>query len=83
MVDMDDPAGVVASVEELDDLLRRSGDVPRGLRRRMVSDVRAMRGWLLSDGVAAERVRFRVIRCDCCGCLEVTGFGAAAPRVCH
>lgn len=73
----------VFSMEELDGELKRGG-VSRGLRRRVVSDARAMRALLLVDGVAADRVRFRAVVCDCCGVLEVTAFGAdGAPRRMH
>lgn len=77
--------GEAASVEELDGMLRRCVEVPRAMRRRMVSDARLMSRRLVDvDGCAPGSVRFKVIRCDCCGCLEMTGSGDfARRRVCH
>lgn len=77
--------GEAASVEELDGMLRQCEGVPRGLRRQMVHDARVLRERLVNvDGCAPGSVRFKVIRCDDCGCLEMTCVGdRGGRRVCH
>lgn len=72
MIDLSDGPGVVSSVEALDDLLRRA-EVPRPLRRHMVADARRLaRMVFAAERVAPSLLRFKVIRCDCCGKLELT-----------
>lgn len=73
-------AGECSSVEELEALLR-GGDVPRGVRRRVVSDARLMQRLVVAEhGCAPSSVRFKVLRCVDCGCLEMSCFGGGAMR---
>lgn len=79
--DPDDKGGAVfETVEALADFLGECAEVSRGERRALVSGARRLRGFLACDGVPAERVRFRVLRCSCCGQVELSGFDAGLPR---
>lgn len=73
----------LASVDELDELLRGDPRVSRGLRRRVLSDARGFVRRLVDvDGVPAGSVRFRLICCVDCGVLELRAKGDVR-RVCH
>lgn len=71
---------VFETVEDLEGFLGECGDVSRGQRRALVSGARRLRGFLACEGVPAERVRFRVLRCSCCGQVELSGFDCGPPR---
>lgn len=77
--------GECVSLDELEALLKRRGDVSRRLRRWMVSDARRVASSFVADGGAdAASVRCHVFRCEDCGKLALEVFAdAAKPAVVH
>lgn len=77
--DANEPA-VEWSFDELASALAGDAAVPRRVRRRVLSDARRFVQLVEAGGVAPGAVRFRAIRCTCCGDLEVTGVTAPGAR---
>lgn len=69
-------AGVASSVEDLETGLRACSDVPRWLRRKAVGHARQSRRVLLAEGVPAESIFFKFLRCECCDQFELSVFDA-------
>jgi len=82
--DDDDAASVEMSFDELARVLRADRSVPRSARRAALSDARRFCEVAASAGSELGAVRFRALRCTCCGVLEITGgFSPGVRRRVH
>lgn len=80
MSDQDDD-GAGLSMDQLAALLRADPSVPRSVRRAALSDARRFAELVEAGGAAPGAVRFRALRCTCCGVVEVSGELPPGARV--